>query len=211
MKNLWPIFALFLFSSTLFAQNTPLTKIDSMLVNIDKSTFTTGILYERVTPLAGLNYFKDSLNIANTAYFEQALSELYRASNTQKFIAVEQYRANYTPTNNHNTVAIGIINANFNELNYSENNTNSALKIVNNAFVKKQNTLAPFIEKNVLIISPLKQYLKGNAINYTFSNALLLQDTNKTIASISANFDTLEDYTIYNNGAFTNTDIPYTV
>lgn len=48
MKRITLLAILFL-SFCGFAQKGKETKADSMLVNIDKSTFTSGILYERVT------------------------------------------------------------------------------------------------------------------------------------------------------------------
>ena len=67
------------------SQQPPQTKVDSMLVNIDKSEFSTGILYDRTVPWANLNSFNDNKNISSVRYFEQALEELYRGSNEKKF------------------------------------------------------------------------------------------------------------------------------
>ncbi len=62
-------------------------KIDSMLVNIDKTALTTNVLYERVFPFAKLAVFNDSSNVSNVKHFEQALNELYKVSNKQKFVS----------------------------------------------------------------------------------------------------------------------------
>jgi len=200
------IFTLFIIN--VFAQQPTLNKIDSMLVDIDKSTLTTNVLYERVFPFAKLTVFNDSLNVSNSKHFEQALSELHKASNKQKFTSHKQLRTHYSSIGNDSVVDIGIINALFYQLNYiEEDQQESALKITNNKFEKNSNDKPIFIPKNVLIISPLKEYLVGDAITYHFNNAFLVEDNNKTISSIIANFDTPNDYTIYNNAAFTNTNL----
>ena len=54
--------------------------VDSMLVNIDKSTFTSNILYDRVLGIGDLNSFSDTIKIARHPFFKQALFELYLAS-----------------------------------------------------------------------------------------------------------------------------------
>lgn len=199
------IFVLFIVN--LFSQQ-QLKKIDSMLVDINKSTLTTNVLYERVFPFARLATFNDSINISSVKHFEQALSELYKSSNKQKFTSHKQLRTHYTSNDNKGIVDIGIINASFHQLNYiEEDQQKSALKITNNKFEKIINDKPIFIPKEVLIISTLKEYLVGDAITYHFDNAFFIQNSTKTISSIIANFDTTTDYTIYDNGSFTNQNL----
>src|SRR5690554_441322 len=111
--------------------------IDSMLVNIDKSTFTSGILYDRTLPWAHLNAFNENDNLAKARQFEQALVDLYRASNNKKFISLEDFRKEYTGRNNPDIVDVGILNAIFHQINYKEYNENEGgLKRVGNLFEK---------------------------------------------------------------------------
>jgi hypothetical protein len=63
-------------------------RIDSMLINVDKTNFTN-ILYERTTPWSKLNIFNDSINISTKRHFEQALHELYKSSNQEKFTQIQ--------------------------------------------------------------------------------------------------------------------------
>jgi len=61
-----------------------MNQLDSLLVKVDQSLVTSGIIYERVTPMADLyafNYAGTEHNIADYGFFKQALSEMYRASN----------------------------------------------------------------------------------------------------------------------------------
>jgi len=208
MKKLVQILIFTLFISNVYSQETPLNKIDEMLINIDKSSLTTDVLYERVFPFAKLAIFNDRINISNVKHFEQALSELYKASNKQKFTSYKQLRTHYSSVDANNIVDIGIINASFNQLNYIEEDLQkSALKVVNGKFERITTDKQLFIPKEVLVISPLKQYLVGNAITYHFDAAFLIQDSSKTIHNIVANFGTSTNYTIYNNGSFTNQNL----
>ncbi|MEZ4779969.1 MAG: hypothetical protein R2786_11390, partial [Flavobacteriaceae bacterium] len=119
------------------AQNTNEISIDSMLVNIDKSTFTTEILYDRVTPWSKLDVFNDSINVSTVNTFEQSLLELYRASNEQKFISHKEYRDLYTNEFYQNVVDIGIMNVTFDKVNYDQQNENEgSLRLVDSIFEK---------------------------------------------------------------------------
>jgi len=71
-------------------------RIDSMLINVDKTNFTN-ILYERTTPWSRLNIFNDSINISTKRHFEQALHELYKSSNQEKFTFYRDLRTKHTP------------------------------------------------------------------------------------------------------------------
>ncbi|MCF6295448.1 MAG: T9SS type A sorting domain-containing protein [Flavobacteriaceae bacterium] len=195
---------LFLIFTSAFSQ---MKRIDSMLINIDKTNFTN-ILYERTTPWAKLNIFNDSINVSTKAHFEQALHELYKSSNEKKFTYYRDLRNQYTSKTNKNTVDVGIINTTFNELNYVENDEkNSALRLVNNQFQKIDNAKPAFKIKQALVISPLKEKLIGNTITYKFNNQFLFQETDKTIETLVANFDTQQNYTIIQNRAITTNSV----
>ena len=208
MKKLITIISFLCFLANLFAQQEPEIKLDSMLANIDKTVLTNNILYDRAYSWSNLDVFNDSINVSNTKHFEQALTELYKASNQEKFQTYKSLKNLYTHRTVYHKVDLGIINASFHQLNYNQDEQKSALKITNNIFEKINNDKAPFIQKEVLIISPLKQYVTGNDIIYHFNDAFLLQNnTNHNIDNIVANFDTNTDYTIYQNGNFTQTDL----
>lgn len=175
-------------------------RIDSMLINVDKTNFTN-ILYERTTPWSKLNIFNDSINISTKRHFEQALHELYKSSNQEKFTYYRDLRTKYTPKSLKNTVDIGIINTTFNELNYIENDeTKGALRLTNNLFEKSSNKEPAFLEKHALVISPLKEKLTGNSITFKFDNQFIFQETKKPIKTLTANFNTQQNHTIIKNG-----------
>ena len=194
-----------LFFARLTAQNStqePEISIDSMLINIDKTTFTSGILYDRVTPLAQLTVFNNiAKNVSNLKHFEQALHELYRASNKNKLDFYKNFRKKYTKKNKKAEVDVGIINASFHQLNYNPNNEEEGgLHLVNNLFVSIDGK-DPFMPQHVLVIAPLKQYMVGQEITYNFEKSFMFQETTtQKITSLTANFGTEQQYSIITDG-----------
>jgi len=212
MKNLITISLFFVLFSNSFGQELQSKRIDTMLREIDTTSLTSQTLYNRAIPFASLDIFNDSINISNAKHFEQALLELYNTSNHQKYISyqsVQTYNSDFNTITNYNGVDIGIINSKFQLLNYAENNlSESALRVVNDKFERINEEKPIFYTKNVLIISPIKSNVIGNSITYNFSNNFFFQsNSNRTINSITANFDTSDDYIIFNNGSFTTTSI----
>ncbi len=132
MKKIFTITSFLLFIINVLAQQIPDNKIDSLLINIDKSTLTSNILYERVFSWAGLATFNDSLNVSNTSHFEQA-------SNQEKFISYKDYRSLYTNKKIYNTVDIGITNAKRNFLGNYHKIKGKYLQLYLNEFVYKLN------------------------------------------------------------------------
>ncbi len=186
------------------AQIPPQTKIDSMLVNIDKSMFASEVLYDRAVPFATLGTFNDSIKLSSTSHFEQALLELYKASNEEKFMSHHRLRENYTDKNIQNKVDIGIINASFHQLFYiEENEEDGALRVVNDEFEKIDNGKPAFLERHAFVVSPLKEYLVGSQITYHFDNFFFMEATEgKDLVRLTANFGTDADYVVFDNGDF---------
>lgn len=91
-------FILILFSAlSLKAQTIPAGEnisLDLQLVNVNQSTVTSGIIYERVLQIANLYNFNKSttFNTANYPYFKQALHEMHKASNGAKFVSVDVFK-----------------------------------------------------------------------------------------------------------------------
>ncbi|MCB0456360.1 MAG: T9SS type A sorting domain-containing protein [Flavobacteriaceae bacterium] len=199
----------FSFLTQIYAQNPPQTKIDSMLVAIDQTAFDSGILYDRVVPTARLSIFNDSINVANTKYFKQSLLELYRASNTTKFISSNELWERSNTKYQNNVVDIALINATFHTLNYNpETENEGGLRIVDEQFEKIENGTPAFLENHLFMVSPLKQYAVGEEITYQFKADLIFQETeNNNITQLVANFDTNQDYIIIDNGVLVQEEV----
>src|SRR3954447_10770384 len=97
------------------------SSLDQMLVNVDKSSVTSGIIYERVAAFANLYKYNSIHDTADVFYFEQAESELYRASNQTRFISNAALRRRYASKAEMNVVDIGILNSQYQYLNYNSN------------------------------------------------------------------------------------------
>ncbi|MBC2846539.1 T9SS type A sorting domain-containing protein [Winogradskyella flava] len=177
--------------------------IDSMLVNIDKTHLTSSFLYERTTPISNLTSFNsEDKNIAVLSYFEQALQELYKSSNKNKFMSYKNARKFYKKSEDLTTVNIGVISAKLNSINYNPvDESKGALHFENNTFTRRNDNPA-FLEHDILVISPLLDFAHGNELTYTFDSNLWFEDNVDEIKSISANFGTNQDYLIYENGNY---------
>jgi hypothetical protein len=186
----------------LFSQTSPL---DAPLVNINKATVTSGIIYERVTPMANLYEYNQNGSLYNTAnyqLFEQALSELHRASNETRLISHLELRNRLNPISTNmagaptsipvvsqeNIVNIGIINSPFEILNYNfENPSEGGLNFSNNLYSQIAGK-APFFSLYALIIAPLKKYAVGNTIEYKFNTNFILNNGTKRVKNLVVNF-----------------------
>ncbi|WP_028871671.1 hypothetical protein [Psychroserpens burtonensis] len=117
MRKFLFCFPLFLSSFCVQAQN----ELDEQLSQIDTSSITSGILYERVSPFANLYNFNQSkkFNTASYSYLSQALSELYRASNKKSLISLEQLEQRLSHDEK-DLVDLVILNTPFQILNYNE-------------------------------------------------------------------------------------------
>ncbi|MAP53911.1 T9SS type A sorting domain-containing protein [Altibacter sp.] len=186
------------------AQNPLPTKIDSMLVEIDQSTFTSGVLYDRTVGWSNLTSFNDEDKLATVDLFEQALSDMYKASNEQKFVSHHALRANYTSDTIHDIVDVGILNATFHKLNYKpENEGEGALNKQQDKFQKINNDQPVFIENHVFLASPLKGGVAGNTITFKFETSFLIEENpSKELQTLVVNFDTNQDYQVFNNEEF---------
>ena len=87
MKNNLLLLGILLLSfGNAFAQT---NSLDKQLQKVDQSSVTSGIIYNRVNPLADLCVFnipaEKPHNTANCRFFEQALFELHKLKNDKMF------------------------------------------------------------------------------------------------------------------------------
>ncbi|MEW4923568.1 T9SS type A sorting domain-containing protein [Algibacter sp. 2305UL17-15] len=214
MKNLITSILVFMFINFGFGQTKSdilQPNIDSMLVHIDKTKLTSSFLYDRTTPIANLTHFnsKDK-NTSNLGYFEQALQELYKSSNTTRFKSYKDARRDYKGKEDLNTVNIGVLHVKLQSLNYNRiNESLGALHFENNQ-ITRINENPVFLEHDVLVVSPLLDYAVGSTINYMFNPDLWFEDSENEITSITANFDTYSNYVIYSKGGYKQIKLPIT-
>ncbi|MFN3968660.1 T9SS type A sorting domain-containing protein [Flavobacterium sp.] len=187
-------------------------QLDSLLVDIDKSLVTSGIIYERTTPFADLYNFnsKDSSNTADYSYFRQSMLEMYRASNGQKFISLDSLTVNLKNgllTNN--VVDVGILNTQFNIINYHEDNpANGGLLLdsIARKFVQIPNQV-PFYMMHNTVVSPLKDAVSGSEIVYRFNKSFFYTNGSKEIKNLTVDFGEGTIKNIVTNGVFIDQEI----
>ncbi len=181
------------------------SSFDAQLINVDKSLVTSGIIYERVIPIANLYDFNQSGNAHNTAnytFFEQALSELYRASNNTKLISHYTLRSIILADETaKNVVNIGIINSPFQIMNYNQETPSlGGLNFSNNLYSQIPNKV-PFYDLYALVIAPLKSIAEGSSITYKFRNDLIFNNGGKIIKTLTVDFGDGITRTIISNAA----------
>lgn len=200
------IFSMLLFLIKGHTQTNPADEtitLDQMLTNVNQSSVTSGIIYERVAQFANLYNFNvsDSLNIADFKYFKQALSEMHRASNKTKFISVEELNKRLEPNLYDNTIIdMAILNTPFQILNYNEANP-TAGGLTFNATTNRFDQISgkvPFYTLHATVISPTKEIV-GAGATFKWSNSLIFQNTTKTIKNLTCDYGTGTTYNVITN------------
>lgn len=208
-------FSMLLMVAKTQAQTTPTYEVtlDQMLINISKTTVTSGIIYERVTPFSNLYHYntKATRNTADFQFFKQALLEMHLASNAARFVSIETLNSRLSPIlNNDSSVNMGILNTPFQSINYNETSPSLGrlqYDAVNYKFSASSNTSLPlFNTLHTTVISPLKDVVKGDLISFNWSSNLIFQNTLSTakkVKNLTVNYGTGTTYTIMTNYVIT--------
>ncbi len=179
---------LFLYNAT--AQESQPT-LDDALENVDQTAVTSGIIYERVFQFANLYNFnrEEGFNTATYDYFQKALSEMHRASNEQLFMSRSDL-LNQINQENTSIVPLGILNTDFQLLNYREEevgNGGLTYNEENNEFTQISGRPA-FYTLHTTVIAPLDQATKGTGITYKINPAYFFQNQDQRIKTLTADF-----------------------
>jgi hypothetical protein len=188
--------------------------LDQMLVNIDKTTVTSGVIYNRVAPFANLYSFNtnSTRNTADFKLFKQALLELYLSSNKTQFTSVENLKTNLNPIlYTANSVNMGILNSPFQMLNYNEANPSLGRLQYNETtllFYDSGNTTLPlFNTSQTTVIAPLKDVVSGSVVTFNWNTIFDFENqlnTSKKIKTLTVDYGTGTVYTIISNTVLTN-------
>jgi hypothetical protein len=164
-----------------------------LLSKLDTLKITSGVLYDKVTPFSNLIMFNTSENnVSSNEHFTQALSEMHLASNKMLFKSVEKLRERIATTPE-GSVDIGLINTSFQILNFDEKDPkNGGLTIVDSTY-KPINDKPSFIDRNVVVASPLKELVAGEKIVFNFNEDLLFTNVASQIKSMTVNFENSEN------------------
>lgn len=178
----------------------------NMLANLPISQITSGVLLNKITDFANLTNFNTTeKNLSDAQHFNQALSELYKASDQIRFVSTTTLASRTAYSTNTNSVDVGVINTLFHRLNFNEDNvTLTGLTYTNNQYAVVAGKPS-FVSKKILVASPLKDFVTGSSINFNFSDTFIFNNTTTLIKKLTIKFDenaTNTPITIINNSAF---------
>ena len=180
--------------------------MDSIITYVNKTPITTGILYDRVMSFSSLNMLKENAVITKSNYknFLQSWSELYRSAYTPTFLSLESLKTNINTNTNPNLVDIGIINTKMNYIDYGTPTTPSLTNV--GGYLYNVAGINPFLEKQITVISPLKEKVNSGTVTFRLKSSLMLQLTGLQIKTLVANFGTATNYNLINNYVISTTN-----
>ena len=189
-----------IFATVLFAQTNIL---DKQLSDIDQSSVTSGIIYERVMKLSNFYNFNQSkeFETASADYFAQVLSEMHRASNGKEFISAEDFQQFEATQPQTNTADLAILSTQYHVMNYDVVDPQIGGLIFDEQTQKfvliKDKT--PFYMLHNTVIAPNKNYLVGENAVFNIDKSLYFTNGTKTIVSLKADFGDGAERTIIAN------------
>jgi PGAP1-like protein len=193
-----------------------------ILKNINKAQIPTGVLYDAVFPLAGLDLFTGgtTTDTSNATHFLQAYSELYlsRINNTgmQHLSDFEDNIDNYNPDKKFRH-PIGIIDYEFNTIR-PDAVTNNLFSVSNNQlFDVPGRTQSPYEYRKTAVASVLTTeeypcFFPGTHF-LEFTQSFVVSNTGFTLAQVSNLQVILNGVTVYNNpvSGLNNFTLPITI
>ena len=163
------------------------------------------VLLDKASAFSDLYNFNDGdHNTSDAIHFKQALSELYSASNQQYFSNYTNFPNFNTVINSSSSIPIGIVSTKCAYLHYDEENpSNGNLTLSNGIFYPINPTVTNFIEKDLLVVSPLFPAFTSNTNSFTFSiNPSQWYQYVNNIKKLEANFGDGVFRTLRYNGHF---------
>ena len=195
MKKLSSLFFFCLMFFILQAQQqTILNPFDNAFKNVSRTEATTGILYERVIPMAQLYNFNSNLSPVDTSnydHFLQSYYELYKAT----FIPVSNYfpfdidSLKSLTKENAAVIDIGILHCKFNIMDSAVVYQKLYFGADSVLFENKSVSASLYVEKTALVVSPLKKSVEQGTTTFSFRDILKFDNTDNPIVELSADFD----------------------
>lgn len=208
MKNFLVYVSLLLNTVLSLSQNQNQPDFNALLSPLISQDPEDLLLYDRVSPLADLTHFNDSTNLSTLGLFEQALSELYRASNNRQFKSVQELRSLSLPDSIENRTKFAVLTHDaLKTINlYSAENQDAAF-VLSDTLVTVQNTQGiPLKNHRLLMATPLKTLLVGPEVTFDLDTELLLGKTDH-IREIWTDFGGPNAIKIWENGQWTQSQI----
>ncbi len=188
--------------------------MQSVLSELDTTKFANGILYNRVLPWAHLEDFKGP-DTSSAKHFEQAVYELYLASNKRKFISDELLKSYRYTYEQQNKVAVGVLLAEISIISpgaFDAEDPKMEIDTTDMRNIKFREVAGknPYEDITVLVISPLSEKIvqKGNTpVHFVFGKPLLA--VGDYIKTLQVDFGDGQWHRVMDDSHFINRDIDY--
>lgn len=199
MKKISTLLALLLMTLAFSQEKTYTIAMDSLLSHVDKSTMTTGILYDRIFPISDLQ--TNTSPTISYDYFMQSWNELYTASISPAFLSADALQEKVNLNKQVNKVIVGVINLKMNYLDYG---TASDPKLTfSNGYFWNVPGKNPFLEKNISIVQPLSSEIENDAVTYVIKKEFFAEDSHSVpISSLQIDFGDGVSHTYNVSGNF---------
>ena len=198
-------FALFLLSATtLFAKGQVIWDTlpykafsDYKLQNLNKSIITSGILYDRVFPVADIERFKQQDQFTDTTgprHWLQAYYELYNASyNNSAWLSPDALEARLDTNALVNAIPIGVLNYKYNVLDTNAYVDDLVDTLSNGQFVDVTGRpRSPYFNRSTFIASPIISdgavFVEGQKYTFYLDPKFFVQNDNIYIQQIRVDF-----------------------
>lgn len=186
--------------------------LDEMIKNLDKTDFTSGVLLDRSGNFSKIEQFntKENDKPSDFTHFKQTLLDLYNASNKNKFISYVNFKKRLTSLKiMKNEVVLGIINADFEVLNFNKSDSKSSGLILKNQSFKVKKGRKVFLSHHSIVVSPLKTAVKGNKIKFHFKRDYFFNDSKEQIESLTISFDNKSKIEVIKDNNISNSFVEY--
>jgi hypothetical protein len=179
-----------------FSQTSPYgyaKAVDELLINVDKSGITSGLLYDRAYPSARLDLFNQMGNIDTTSpsHFGQAYYELFQAAynNAPFAIGVDSLDDKINWYNFYNQIPIGILDCNMQQIN-PKAYTNKWVTINNDIVTNAPGeTTDIYITKHPQLVCPMFNKAKAGKYQLLLEQWMVFSNTGLQVSGIAININ----------------------
>lgn len=179
-----------------FSQTSPYgyaKAVDELLVNVDKSGITSGLLYDRAYPSARLDLFNQMgiIDTTSPSHFGQAYYELFQAAynNAPFSIGVDSLDDKVRWHNFYNQIPIGIIDCNMQQIN-PEAYTNKWVNINNDIVTNAPGeTTDIYITKHPQVVCPMFNKAKAGRYQLLLEPWMVFSNTGLQVSGIEININ----------------------
>lgn len=168
--------------------------MDSLLAPLDKNKITSGILYERVMPLANIDLFNNNFGdpfISEYSYYCQAYFELYNSAyNNTGWLKPEHLKAWAEGEAIKGNYTLGILDYQFNMIDSNAIN-NGQLTFNNGQFHDVPGATSPYWIRRIQMAAILAEELPSGSVNIRYNPGFVKTNQSIQISSIQLNFGSL--------------------